>query len=242
MRASRRHVRSLVLAIVSVSVLAFGAATATAGADEPELIDVSKKTNEIQNKISELRERGRWARRGELSMAAVCGDEESSKVFASWGDMADYVPAPQGDVESTTGWDLDDHASVIDENSPFSGGSHSLLLTDGADATTPVICISTSHPTIRFFAANTGAANARLEIEIVYEDLDGHVKKLKIARLRGSDEWNPTIIVPIYMNMLAAASEEGVTAVALRFKARDVKSKNEGWKIDDVAVDPWKDT
>jgi hypothetical protein len=236
--AGRRKLGVITLAAIFALALC---ATAT-GADDTELIDVSKQTSDIQEKIDELRGQGRWSRQGELSAAAVCGAQESSQIFAPWGDAAEYVPAPQGDVEDTSAWDLDDHVSVLDENAPFSSGTRSLLLTEGAEAVTPALCISTFHPTIRFFAANTGSPMSRLEIEILYEDLGGHVKKLKIARLRGADQWAPSLVVPIHMNMLAAASANGVTAVALRFKAKDVKSKKAGWKIDDLAVDPWKDT
>jgi hypothetical protein len=229
--------RSLVLFLVSTLVLAFGVATASA--DDGELVDLSKKTTEIQKRINDLRSRGRWAREGKLSASAVCGNESSSQVFAPWGDGADYVPAPQGDAEDTSAWDLNDHAGVIEENSPFSSGSQSLLLTDGGEAVTPVMCVSTLHPTIRFFASNTGSRTSTLEIEVIYEDLDGHTKSLRVARLRGSDQWQPSLVVPIYMNVLAAASERGVTAVALKFKAKDVRSKVAGWKIDDVNVDPF---
>ena len=232
--------RSIILTLVGILVLACCATTASA--DDTEIVDVSKKTSEIQKKIDELRGKGRWSRHGELSETAVCGAEDSSQVFAAWGDAAEYVPAPQGDVENISAWDVDDDVSVLDENAPFSTGSRALLLTDGAEAVSPAMCISTFHPTIRFFAANTGSPTSRLEVEILYEDLDGHVKKLRIARLRGADRWAPSLVVPIHMNMLAAASENGVTAVALKFKAKDVKSKEAGWKIDDLSVDPWKDT
>jgi len=196
----------------------------------------------FSSKIDELRANGRWARHGDLSAAAVCGNDETSQVFAPWGDPAEYSPAPDGDVETSTGWDLDHDASIVNENAPFSAGSRSLLLPEGGEAVTPAMCISTFHPTIRFFAKNMGASVSRLEIEVLYEDMDGHVRKLKIARLRGNDTWEPSLIVPIHVNVLAAASEDGVTAVALRFKAKDVKSKEAGWMIDDVFVDPWKDT
>ena len=228
--------------IILAAIFALALCATAAGADDSELIDVSKQTSEIREKIDALRGQGRWSRQGELSAAAVCGEQESSQVFALWGDVAQYVPAPQGDVEDISAWDLDKEVSIVDENAPFSTGSRSLLLTDGAEAVTPAMCISTFHPTIRFFAANNGSPMSRLEIEILYEDLGGHVKKLKIARLRGGDRWAPSLVVPIHMNMLAAASVNGVTAVALKFKAKDVKSKESGWKIDDLAVDPFKDT
>jgi len=238
MVTSMRRSRSVVLALVGVLVLAFGAATASA--DDEELVDVSKKMGEIQKKMDELRGKGRWARRGELSATAVCGEETSSQVFASWGDTADYVPAPQGDAEDISAWDVNDDVSLVNENAPFSNGSHSILLGDGGEAVTPVMCVSTSHPTIRFFAANTGSPDSTLEIEVIYEDIGGHRKKLKIARLRGSEDWRPSLVVPIHVNRLAAASEDGLTAVAFKFKAKDVKSKGRGWKLDDLYLDPWK--
>jgi hypothetical protein len=232
--------RSLVLTLIGFTILAFGAASAAA--EDTEFVDVSKQTVDIQRKIDQLRSEGRWARQGRLWAAAICGDSESSTAFLPWGDPAQYVPAPHGDVEDISAWDVNDHVSLQNENSPFSEGSRSLLLAEGGEATTPAFCVSTVHPTIRFFAENTGSPSSRLEIEILYEDLGGHTKKLKIARLHGGSEWAPSAIVPIYMNILAAASESGVTAIALRFKARDVKSKIAGWRIDDLAVDPWKDT
>jgi hypothetical protein len=233
-----RHSRSLVLVLVGVLVLAFGATTASA--DDEEIVDVSKKMGEIQKKIDDLRATGRWARRGELSAAAVCDDKTSAQVFAPWGDTADYVPAPQGDVEDISAWDVDNDVSLVDQNAPFSHGSHSILLSEGGEAVSPVMCVSTSHPTIRFFAANTGSPDSTLEVEVIYEDLNGHRKKLKIARLRGSQDWRPTLVVPIHVNRLAAASEDGLTAVAFKFKAKDVKSKGRGWMLDDLYVDPWK--
>jgi hypothetical protein len=236
--AGRRKLGVIILA----AIFALALCATAAGADDTELVDVSKETSDIQKKIDELRGRGRWSRQGELSAAAVCGAQQSSQIFAPWGDAAEYVPAPQGDVEDTSAWDLDDDVSVLDENAPFSTGSRSLFLTDGAEAVTPAMCISTFHPTVRFFAANTGSPMSRLEIEILYEDLGGHVKKLRIARLRGANQWAPSLVVPIHMNMLAAASVNGVTAVALKFKAKDVKSKVAGWRLDDLAVDPFKDT
>ncbi len=234
-----RRWRVAFLPVISVLVLACGATAAAAGDDE--IIDVTKKANEIDKKIGELKEKGGWSRRGKLWVSAVCGQETSSQFFAAWGDTADYVPAPQGDVEDVSRWDLDDDVTLA-ENGPGQSGSRSLLLGDNDEAVSPVTCISTAHPTIRFFAANTGSPESTLEIEVLYEDLDGHMKKLKVAKLRGSSEWQPSLVVPIHVNRFAAASEDGLTAVALKFKAKDVKSKDErrGWKIDDLQVDPFK--
>lgn len=102
------------------------------------------------------------------------------------------------------------------------------------------MCVSVAHPTIRLFAMNTAGEDSELEVEIYYEGLDGKVKKLKVAKLRGGAQWAPTTIVPVYVNMLGAAAEDGFTAIAVKFKAKDVKKKDAGWLIDDLYVDPLK--
>ena len=73
---------------------------------------------------------------------------------------------------------------------------------------------------------------------MLYEDFDGHVKHLTIAKLKAGSEWQPSIIVPIYMNMLAAASPSGVTAVAFAFKVEGVQ-KDETLSISSFVVDPY---
>ena len=42
------------------------------------------------------------------------------------------------------------------------------------------------------------------------------------------------------MNLLGAAAEDGFTAIAVKLKAKDVKSKTGGWKVDDLYVDPFR--
>jgi hypothetical protein len=216
------------------------APAAVAGGDDEELVDVSKTVADIEKKMGELRERGRWAKRGKLSLAAVCGEERTERVFLPWLDPAEYTLAPQGDFESGSEWTLKKDAAVMEGNSPFSGGQRSLFLPDHGEAISPVICVSVAHPTIRLFARNGGSSESKLEIELIYEDTSGKVRKLKIAKLRGSDAWNPSIVIPIYVNVIAAAVEDGITAVAFKFKAKDVNAKGGGWQLDDFYVDPFK--
>jgi hypothetical protein len=234
MRAARVGI-CLVLALATLSTFT---GTALGAEDEGELVDVSKTVEDLEKELVKLRERGRWAREGVLSTAAVCGDTAPARVFSSWGDAGAYVPAPEGDLESTARWTLNKHARRA-ENSPFSSGGSSLFLPDHGEAVSPAFCVSTAHPTIRLFAANTADEESELEVEILYENVDGKVKKLKVAKLRGRQDWAPTTIVPLHVNMLGAASEDGFTAVAVKFKAKDVKSKTGGWKLDDLFVDPW---
>lgn len=231
--------RTLISMLVAVTLLCVFSTTAMAAEDEGELVDVSKTVDDLNDEMAKLAERGRRARKGELSAEAVCGDGAATEVFSAWGDESAYVPAPEGDLETTNGWTLNKHAGRA-ENSPYGGGQSSLFLPDHGEAISPAFCVSTAHPTIRLFAANTGDEDSLLEIEILYENVDGHVKKLKVAKLRGRTAWAPTTVVPIHVNVLGAATEDGFTAIAIKFKAKDVKSKTGGWKVDDLYVDPLK--
>lgn len=241
MLGTTRTARVLTVLVVAVLMLGVTVTSASAAEDEGELIEVDKTVANLENEMAKLRERGERAKKGELSAAAVCGDQALNRVFSLWGDEADYVPAPGGDLESVEGWTLNKHARRHGTNSPFGRGSSSLLLPDKGEAITPAMCVSTRHPTIRLFAANTGDPESRLEVEIYYENVDGKLKKLKVARLRGQSSWGPTSIVPLHVNILGAASEDGFTAIAVKFKAKDVKSDDDGagWMLDDVYVDPF---
>jgi hypothetical protein len=101
------------------------------------------------------------------------------------------------------------------------------------------MCVNLDNPTIRFFVRDVGGnEKSNLKVVMLYEDLDGHVKHLTVARLRVGSEWQPSLILPIYMNMLALASPTGLTAVALQFKAEGLQ-KDEVLSISNVYVDPF---
>lgn len=241
MSGSLRSARVIACLLVGIVLCGASAAPAAAGADdEEELVDVEKTVRGLEKKLLELRERGRWAEKGKLFAGAVCGEDEPSEVFSSWGDESPYYLAPEGDLETTEGWSLNKHADTAMENSPFGTGSRSLVLPEKGEAISPAMCVSVAHPTIRLFAANTGDPDARLDVEVYFEDLAGKVKKLRIARLRGGPVWAPTTIVPLHVNLLGAAAEDGLTAIAVKLKARDVKTKAGGWKVDDLYVDPFR--
>lgn len=228
-----------VLALTAASV---ASATAKDGeaADEAQLLDVSKQVSEIQKKIDELIARGRWAREGKLLADAECGYDDPAPVFAAWGDTAYYSLATQGDLAASDGWTLNKHATVVEGGDPFSGAGYSLQLAKGAEAATPALCVTLDNPSIRFFVKDVGGnGKANLKIDVLYEDLDGHVKHLTVAKLKAGTDWQPSAIVPMYMNMLAQASSSGVTAVAFQLKAEGLQ-KDETLSISGLYVDPFQ--
>jgi hypothetical protein len=226
-------------------VLAFGAVTATTAmaeggtGTESELLDVSHQVGDLQKKMNELLAHGRQARAGKLLLGADCGYGDPSAVFAAWGDPAIYALAPEGDLSSTESWTLNKRARVVAGADPFSGAAQSLELPKDGQAGTPAMCVNLDHPTIRFFVRDSGGnGKSNLKVDMLYENLDGHVKHLTVAKLRVGSEWQPSLILPIYMNMLALASPTGLTAVALQFKAEGLQ-KDEVLSISSVYVDPF---
>jgi hypothetical protein len=207
--------------------------------DGSQLLDVSKQVSGLQRQMSDLLAHGRWATAGKLLSAADCGYGDSAQVFLPWSDAADYMLAPEGDFSSTAGWTLNKQASVGYGGDPFTGTSQSLQFANGAQAATPAMCVNLDDPTIRFFTRDVGGnGKANLDVDVLYEDLNGHVKHLAIAKVKAGTEWQPSIILPIYMNMLALATPDGVTAVAFAFRAEGLQ-KDEVLSISSIYVDPF---
>jgi hypothetical protein len=231
---------------LAACVFAFGtiattsaiAGDGTAG-DDVQILDVSKQVSGIEEKMNDLLLHGRWARAGKLLAGADCGYGDPSPFFAPWGDSAMYMLAPQGDLAVTDGWTLNKQARVARSADPFSGAGQSLQFAKGAEAATPAMCVNLDNPTIRFFVRDLGGnGKSNLKVDVLYEDFGGHVKHLTIAKLRAGSEWEPSVILPMYMNMLALASPNGLTAVAFRFKA-DGLQKDETLFISSIYVDPF---
>jgi hypothetical protein len=235
--------RAFALAGCLLALTAAGTTSAMADdgsvGDEAQLLDVSKQVSGIEDKMNDLLAHGRWARAGKLLQGADCGYGDPSPFFAPWGDNAMYMLAPQGDLSATDDWTLNKQATVAPSADPFSGAGQSLQFAKGAEAATPAMCVNLDHPTIRFFIRDVGGnGKSRLKVDVLYEDFGGHVKHFTIAKLRAGNDWQPSVILPMYVNMLALASPSGLTAVAFRFKAEGLQ-KDETLSISSVLVDPF---
>jgi len=238
---NKRIMRALAAGACVVALAAAVAAPGMAadGTGDDQLIDVSKQVASIHKKMNDLLAHGRWARQGELLAGADCGYDDAARIFSPWGDLAMYALAPQGDLSPSDDWTLKKEATIVVGADPYSGAEQSLELTKGAEVATPAICVNLDNPTIRFFARDVGGnGKSNLKVDVLYEDFDGHIKHLTIAKLRLGTEWQPSVIVPIYMNMLALASPDGLTAVAFKFKAEGLQ-KDETLSISSLYVDPF---
>ena len=193
---------------------------------------------DMQKKLNDLQANGRMARGGKLSAAATCDFDDPSQVFPPLGDLAAYSLVPQGDLSSTEAWSLK-NVSVTSDHDPFTPGSSSLLFAKGdSEAVTPVMCVNLDNPSFRLFLADRGGnGKAHLEVKVLYEDLDGSTHNLTLARLKVTDQWQPSVVIPIGVNLLSVASANGWTPVAFDFKVHGLQ-KNETFALDGVYVDP----
>ena len=205
-----------------------------------QLVDISRQIGDMQKKLAELQAKGQAARTGKLADAADCGFGDSSQLFLPWGDPAQYSLAPQGDLSSTSGWSLK-NVDLSSDHDPFSPGSSSLLFARGdSEAVTPVMCVNLDNPTLRVFVADRGGnGKALLQVKVIYEGLDGHPHKLTIANLKVGDSWQPSVVMPMGVNLLAAASGSGWTPVAFDFTVHGLQ-KGETFSLDGVYVDPMR--
>jgi hypothetical protein len=170
-------------------------------------------------------------------VAGGCPAAPTVQPFAPWQDVADYLLAPDGDLEAGgSTWALEDGAQVVEGNSPFQVGGpddhQALELPAGATATTAPMCIGEAHKTMRFFGASTG--HAALKVEALYSKRNTKQKSVTLGVVRGDDTWAPSEILPMRVNELA--DDENGLSVSLRFTAKG----NGAWTIDDVYVDPYR--
>jgi hypothetical protein len=165
--------------------------------------------------------------------AYACDGQELEQPFTRWGDAANYTLVGDGDLTGgAAGWRLDG-ADLVADNEPWyvHGGdtASALRLRAGDSATTPPLCVSLLHPTMRFFVRNGGGLLGTLSVEVVTSG--GLALPVGIvAGLLGDDDWAPSAPMPVLANLV---DDE----VSFRFTAGGLGGT---WTIDDVYVDPYK--
>jgi hypothetical protein len=154
--------------------------------------------------------------------ASACSYPVGDQVFSDWGDPRSYVLVPGGDfVAGGAGWTLEGDAAVV---------AGSLSLPAGSAAVSPSLCVSKETPFFRSMARDSGVAGSRLEVEILYDELEA-VR----SRVVGSDrqaDWDPT--QPLAQSFGLATLGDADSSVRIRIAA-----VGGGWKIDDFYVDPF---
>ena len=103
-----------------------------------------------------------------------------------------------------------------------------LRLKTGDCVTTPPLCVSPLHPTMRFFVRNDRGLPGTLTVEVVLHD--GLALPIGVLAGLGDDEWAPSAQLPVLADLV---DDE----VAFRFTAGGLGGT---WTVDDVYVDPYR--
>ena len=169
-----------------------------------------------------------------------CGNQTESQPFSRWGDTNNYTLVTGGTFEvGSVPWVLLSGAGVGSGNESYyvnaSSDRRSLSLPSGSSATSPAVCTSIYHPTLRLFVKNTGSTSSRLRVEVLYPALLGGVQLAHLGDLSGASTWQPSPTLSLGATNLLATVSLQQTAIAYRFTPEGTGGQ---WLIDDVYVDP----
>jgi hypothetical protein len=172
---------------------------------------------------------------------ATC-DTTASRPFLPWGDDSYYVLAPGGAFETgTSGWTLTGGARVVYGNESYYVHSRSdyrsLYLPPGSSVTTPPMCFAFGDWKLRLFAASPGWSNGSLKVSIVVRSLLGVLSVLDGGTIPDDGSaWSPS--PELQMRLTNITGLLATDSVSFRF----TPSSWSNWLIDDVYIDPWKET
>jgi hypothetical protein len=179
------------------------------------------------------------AEAGLIGTDPASGCDTPSKVFAPWGDYANYGLVPGGSFEAgAPAWAMSGGAKVVPGNEPFkvrsASDSRSLYLPSGASALSPTVCFGLGDWHARFFVRNVSGQGS-LKVDVVVRSLLGILTPLLDGgTVSGSGVWAPSPRIELTLTNLCSLL--GVKAVAFRF--RPIGGT---FQVDDVYLDPWKD-
>lgn len=171
--------------------------------------------------------------------ARGCAPEVATKPFLPWLDPASYVLAGDGGFEAgAAGWSLSG-GQVVDGNEPWRvrapADRRALAIQEGG-AVSPEVCVGLAHPTLRFFARNTGSPLGTLAVSVVVRTSLGITLVVPVGVVADLGRaWAPRLPMPLVANLLPLLPGERTT-IRLRF---DAVGAGSAWQIDDVYVDPY---
>jgi hypothetical protein len=170
--------------------------------------------------------------------ASYC-DSSSYQAFGNWGDQSNYMLMPGGSFEAgTPSWALSSGARIVSGNEPYflhsRSDRHSLYLPSGSSASTPTMCFAAGDWHLRFLSVGP-SRGAHLRVTVTVNSLLGVVSVLDGGTVASDGTWKPSPEVSLLLTNVGGLLT--TKAVSFRFTASDGASQ-----IDDVYLDPWKDT
>jgi hypothetical protein len=163
-------------------------------------------------------------------------DPDSFQAFRPWSDSSNYMLTPGGSFESgTPSWSLTGGAKVKSGNESFyindEGDTRSLYMPSGSSATSPTMCFAAGDLHLRF--VGKGSGNVRVTVHV--NSLLGLVSILDGGRVSPDGSWTPSPRVGLLLSNVGGLLT--TKAISLELTASDGSVQ-----IDDVYLDPWKDT
>jgi hypothetical protein len=176
------------------------------------------------------------------ALAPSCAPTSSSMPFARFLDLSKYTAVPGGSFEGgAPGWTLGE-AGVVSGNESYNvaGGSSSLAIAPGGEASSPAFCAAIEQPTFRFFARNV-SGHGTLNVSVRYTNNQGDEHSIPVASLGlvsgllQNTNWSvsPIELLDLQVPMLVESLGSQLQ-VELVFKA-----SGGAWQIDDVYYDPY---
>ena len=167
--------------------------------------------------------------------ASYC-DPYSFQAFRPWSDSSNYMLTPGGSFESgTTAWTLTGGAKTTSGNESFyihsKSDSKSLSMPSGSTATSQTMCFAAGDWHLRFVSKGSG----RIRVTIQVNSLVGLVSILDGGTVSANGNWTPSPRVGLLLSNVGGL----LTTKAISIK---LSASNGSVQIDDVYLDPWKDT
>lgn len=168
--------------------------------------------------------------------AAKYCDPFSFKAFQPWGDGSNYMLMPGGSFEDgTPSWALSGGAKPVLGNESFYINSKtdkkSLYMPSGSSATSPTMCFAAGDWHLRF--VNKGSGQVRVTVHV--SSLLGLLSVLDGGTVKPGATWTPSPKVGLLLSNVGGL---------LTTKAISIRLTSSGGtaQVDDVYLDPWKDT
>ena len=170
---------------------------------------------------------------------AACPTAPTTKAFKAFGDTADYSLLANGGFESGAGgWSLSG-ASLASGNESYkvrsATDSKSLAITPTGTVVSPAFCVSTEHPSFRFFAKRTNGSWGVLNVALRWSVNGGATNQTTVGAVTTGTAWTPTQSFGLSQVLgLWHASQTAKVQIVL-----DPEDYGGAWAVDDVYIDPY---
>jgi hypothetical protein len=167
------------------------------------------------------------------AQAAQCPQVPTTQAFAAYGDANQYFVAPGGTFEGFIGWTKQGRAELVDGFNLFSGGgplgSSAAELSKDEGVTSMSFCVDRTMPHLRFVARYDSGGQLDVSVTTRYA---GSVDTSS-GSVSPDDHigWQPSRYVELKTGSIPYG-ESGVATVTFKSQGR--------WRVDDVAVDPYR--